>query len=208
MRTWGVTDDSWWSRIWPRSRVQPVQSSPENSKSVFAPKFHNCTMYQCFQNASRASQYAAIHKMSVNYTICSATQDATKATQFSGSRHFQICIPAPSSSCLFLPTTAHLALVMRSYIPSNKYQLACVEWVLLFLYRQFEVSSDISMLIVAEPSIRASRISSFEGALFSWGQGLIIHFGTSRSLFEISWIWRTVGSKALEEVFCVSFNNN
>ena len=38
-------------------------------------------------------------------------QNANKATQFSGSRHFQVCLPAPSSSCFFLPTTDRLASV-------------------------------------------------------------------------------------------------
>ena len=46
--------------------------------------------------------------------------NATKATQFSGSRHFQVCLPAPWSSCLFLPTTLYLALVViytNLYLP-------------------------------------------------------------------------------------------
>ena len=42
--------------------------------------------------------------MSRSYTRCSATQDAAEATQFSGSWHFHFCLPAPSSSCLGLPT--------------------------------------------------------------------------------------------------------
>ena len=41
-----------------------------------------------------------------------------EATQFSRLWHFQVFLPAPSSSCLFLPTTASLALVERSYVPS------------------------------------------------------------------------------------------
>ena len=42
----------------------------------------------------------------------------------------------------------------------------------------FEVSSDTSISNVVDPGIRATRISSFEGALFSWGQELMIRFGT------------------------------
>ena len=69
-----------------------MQCYPENAKSMFAPKCHNCTHVRCFPNAAGA-------------------------TQFSGSGHFQVCLPAPLSSCSFLPTTAHLALAVRSYIP-------------------------------------------------------------------------------------------
>ena len=88
-------------------------------------------------------------------------QNTAEAMQFSRSRHFKICQPVPSSSCLFLPTTFCLALVMRSYVPSFS-----LFGVLLLLLQHFEVSSDTSILIVADPSIKASRTSSFEGAPF------------------------------------------
>ena len=43
--------------------------------------------------------------------------NATEATQFSGSGYFQVCLPAPLSSCLFLPMTFRLALIVRLYLP-------------------------------------------------------------------------------------------
>ena len=59
---------------------------------MFAPMCHICTHAPCFLNA-------------------------TEVTQFSGSRHFQVFLPAPLSSYLFLPTTFRLALVVRLYLP-------------------------------------------------------------------------------------------
>ena len=67
-------------------------SVPKNAKSIFAPMCHICTPVPCFQNAAEAAQ-------------------------FSGSCHFQVCLPAPlSSCCLFLPATFHMALVVRIYL--------------------------------------------------------------------------------------------
>ena len=102
MRTWEI---SWSSPAIPyMTEVKGsagYNSLPENAKSIFAPMCHNCTHVLCFQNAA-------------------------EATQFSGSRHFQIFLPAPSSGCLFLPTTFRLALVVRLYLPS-----LVMSWVLL-----------------------------------------------------------------------------
>ena len=50
-----------------------------------------------------SSQGCTIWNMS-SYIICSAAQDAATVAQFSGSWHFHFCLPAPSSSCLGLPT--------------------------------------------------------------------------------------------------------
>ena len=43
--------------------------------------------------------------------------NATEATQFGRSWHFQVCLSAPSFSCLFLPTIFCLALVVRFSYP-------------------------------------------------------------------------------------------
>ena len=97
----------------PKPRVQPNAAPPRKCQ------VHVCTQVSCFQNAARATQDAALHKMNQSYTRCIVTQYPAKATQFSGSRHFRICLPGPLSSCVFLPTTARLALVVRSYVLSD-----------------------------------------------------------------------------------------
>ena len=69
---------------------------------------------------------AVLSKCSQSFT-CSA-----KVAQFIGSRHFQICLLMPSSSCVYLPATTCLALVVRSYILSNSINWhVWSEWVLL-----------------------------------------------------------------------------
>ena len=75
---------------------------------------HVCTYVPCFQNTA-------------------------EATQFSGSRHFQNCLHAPSSSCLFLPTTTRLALVMRSFLPILTVPV-CSMLSLRFLSGHFEIA--------------------------------------------------------------------
>ena len=73
-------------------------------------------------------------------------QNAAEATQFSGSRPFQVCLPTPSSSCLFLPTAFRLALVVRLYLPLLT-KPACSMLSLLFFSGHFENSLTFSSLI-------------------------------------------------------------
>ena len=92
MRTWVITAPS--GPLYDRGQgSRPNTALPPKILSPCLHPCHICTLVPCFPNA-------------------------TKATQFSGSRHFQICLPAPSSSCLFLPTTTRLALIVRSCVPS------------------------------------------------------------------------------------------
>ena len=88
MRTWVITAIA--IHLWLRSRdLLNLQVYSGNAAHMC----HICTHVPCFLNAS-------------------------EATQFSGSWHFQICLPAPapSSSSLFPPMTFRLAFVVRSYL--------------------------------------------------------------------------------------------
>ena len=162
---------------------------PENAKSIFAPMCRTFKMQPELHNMQRYTRWAQA-SYSANWGI---------PKFFYLRLRLVVCFyPRPpawpwSWGCTYC-------------------QLACMEWVMLLLQRHFEVSPDTSISNVADSGIRASRISSFEGALFSRGQELIIRFGMSkqyqllRSLFGVS--WRTIGSEALEEVICVLVNNN
>ena len=92
MRTWVITAIAIKPEAEANRTTGEFADVPRKCQSMFAPKCHSCTHVPCFQNA-------------------------TGVTQFSGWWHFQICLPAPSSSCLFLPTTARLALVVRLCLP-------------------------------------------------------------------------------------------
>ena len=53
------------------------------------------------------------------FSKCNWSYIIQRIMAFPGFRswHFQVCLPVPSSRCLFLPTTFHLALVARSFLP-------------------------------------------------------------------------------------------
>ena len=79
-----------------------------------------CTLDDQTRSRSKRATFRTALPRKCQVHICThvpSFQNAAGATQFSGSRHFQFCLPAPSSSCLFLPTTARLALVVRLYLP-------------------------------------------------------------------------------------------
>ena len=53
--------------------------------------------------------------------LSKCNHSTTTATQFSGRWHVQVCLPAPLSSCLFLPTNFCLVLVVRLYLLLQRY---------------------------------------------------------------------------------------
>ena len=155
---------------------------------------------------------AVLSKYSQNFTICSATQDEHELHNVqpklhnSADRGIQICLPAPSSSCVFLPTTACLALVVRSYIPSNS-----VNWRVWGGFCCF--FNGISRLALILPywllriQVSGPRKYHHSRVLYflkfrNWSSGLARASNTD--CWDVS--WRNIGSDALEEVFCVSFN--
>ena len=99
----------------PRSKPSGWLSAhhyPENARSMFEtikPKVKAKQVTVCTSLPQKFQVHVCTH---VLYFL-----NATNATQFSGSRHFQVCLPEPSSSCLFLSMAACLALDVRLYLP-------------------------------------------------------------------------------------------
>ena len=77
--------------------------------------------------------------------------NATKATQFRGSCHFQVFLPVPLNSCLFLPTTFRLALVVKLYSPLLTVPM-CSRLSLCFFNVHSELCSLIAISKIACPS--------------------------------------------------------
>ena len=99
------------ARIWLRSRVQLGTVLPQKCQ------VHICTQVPCFQNAARASQYAALHKMQPKLHN-SADQANSKFV------YLRLCLVV----CFYPQPPTWPWLWGHSYR-----QLACVEWVLLLL---------------------------------------------------------------------------
>ena len=97
--------------------------------------------------------------------------NATEATQFSGSWHFQLCLPATSSSCLFLPNLPPglgceviLAFTYCTHMFNASVSLTVVPKFAHTCPFMLPSSSYRLISIVANPSIIALSTSSMEGA--------------------------------------------
>ena len=152
---------------------------PKNAISMFSPKCHNCTMCQCFQNTARATQYAALHN----------TQPKVHNSADRGNSKF-----------VYL----RLRLVV-CFCP----RLLAWPWSWGHTYRQIASIGVCGVGVVASLSTFRGQLQHFHidccetkyqgleniiirGCIIFWSQGLIIPFGTSRSLFKVSWSWRTL----------------
>ena len=136
MRTWEVTDQSWRSLEWPRSRVQPVRLHPK----MPSPCLHTCAIFAPMCRAFK--MHPKLHN-SADYGIL---------------KFFYLCLRLVD--CFYPRPSAWPWLWGHMYR-----HLACLECY-YFFNGNFEVSSGPSSSIVADPSIKAWRTSSFEGVPF------------------------------------------
>ena len=189
MRTWEVNDDSWQSHIWPRSRIQPVQSSLK----IPSPYLHPSAIIAPCANAFK--MLLELHEMQQKLHN-SANWGISKFV------YLRLCL-----LLCFYPRPPRLAIAMKSYIPSNSINWHVWSGCCCFFNGISRLAPILSYWLlriqVSGPrKYHHSRVHYFL-EVRNWSSGLTRVSNTD--CWDVS--WRTIGSDTLEGVFCVSFNN-